>query len=91
MTKSPTQAKPPVVERLREALGSDARVATALGANRNYVTRWRDAGCIPERWALDVHRLRVSDRWGLITYWEVLIEAEHVRLADSGSRSINGT
>lgn len=73
---------PPVVERLRAALGSYAKIADALGANRNYVTRWRDAGCIPERWALDVHRMKVSDEWGAITYWEVLIEAEQSRLVE---------
>lgn len=70
---------PVVVERLRAALGSYAKVAEALGANRNYVTRWRDGGCIPEQWALDVHRLKVTDEWGAITYWEVLLEAERVR------------
>ncbi len=85
------QSAPAVIERLRAALGNDARVAAALGTNRNYVSRWREAGCIPERWALDVHRLRLVDEWGQITYWEALIEAERVRLADSGSRSIDRT
>lgn len=76
---------PPTVERLRAALGSYAKVADALGANRNYMTRWRRAGCIPERWAFDVHRLRVVDQWGTLTYWDVLIEAERARITSSFS------
>jgi len=79
MDKTDTENKPPVVDRLRAALGSDARAAEALGANRNYMQRWRQAGYIPERWALDIHRLRIKDEWGPLDYWEVLIEAEKWR------------
>lgn len=60
--------KPNVLERLRAMYGNYAKIAAALGANRYYVSRWRDAGCIPERWALNVHRLRLVDEWCPITY-----------------------
>lgn len=79
VSSAPVPTAPSVVERLKAALGTYAKVADAIGANRNYVTRWRDAGCIPERWALDVHRLRIKDGWGSITYWDVLLEAEAAR------------
>lgn len=82
---SEKQNPPAVVDRLHAALGNDARVAAALRTNRNYVSRWRDAGHIPERWALDVHRLRLTDEWGSITYWDVLLEAEQARAAKKNS------
>jgi hypothetical protein len=74
------QNRPCLLERLRGILGSYGRVCVALGVPDSYPVKWRKADCIPERWALDVHRLGVRDRWGAITAMTVLYEAEEARL-----------
>jgi hypothetical protein len=71
---------PAVIDRLRDIYGSYGKVCKALGVADSYPPTWRKSGCIPERWALDVHRLNVGDRWGHITAMTVLYECEDVRL-----------
>lgn len=73
--------KPVLLERLREIHGSYGKLCKALSCPDNYPMNWRRAGYIPERWALDIHRLNVRDQWGQITAMTVLYEAEEARLA----------
>lgn len=72
--------KPSLMERLRTIYGSYGAYARALGVTDAYPQKWKQAGYIPERWALDVHRLNARDEWGQITAMTVLYEAEAARL-----------
>lgn len=80
-TSNVVQFRITVLDRLKASLGSYGRVATALGVEANYPTRWHKAGYIPEIWALDVHELFIADHNGPITVFDVLIEARDVRRA----------
>ena len=73
-------ARPVLLERLRAVFGSYGKFCAAIGVTDNYPPKWKHSGYIPERWALDIHRLDVRDRWGPITAMTVLYEAEEVRL-----------
>lgn len=75
------QKKPPLVERLAAVFGSGGKLCKAMHVPDNYPTKWKQGGYIPERWALDIHRLNVRDQWGQITAMTVLYEAEEARLA----------
>lgn len=68
-----------LLDRLAAHFGNWYRLTEALGVNRNYSTRWRAEGCIPELWALDIEALGVSDTYGTITAYTVLLEAAAVR------------
>lgn len=73
-------ARPVLLERLRAVFGSYGKFCAAIGVTDNYPPKWKHSGYIPERWALDIHRLNVRDQWGQITAMTVLYEAEEVRL-----------
>lgn len=72
---------PCVLERLRNHFGSYCKVCRALEVADPYANRWRKIGYIPELFALSVDRLHVRDRYGEITAYTVLEEAEAVRAA----------
>jgi len=73
--------RPPLLERLKTIHGSAGKLCKALSCPDSYPQKWRSCGYIPERWALDIHRLNVRDQWGQITAMTVLYEAEEARLA----------
>lgn len=80
MNQRKTPESPRIVARLKAALGSEGAICRALGIPDNYTTKWKQTGYIPERWALDIHRLNVTDEWGAITAMTVLYEAEASRM-----------
>lgn len=73
--------KPVLLERLKLIHGSAGKLCKALSCPDSYPRKWTSCGYIPERWALDIHRLNVRDQWGQITAMTVLYEAEEARLA----------
>lgn len=70
---------PSLLSRLVAYFGSNYRLTQSLQVNKNYATRWLREGYIPEMWALDVEALGVTDSFGTITAYTVLLEAAAVR------------
>lgn len=81
MSAKSERKSPQLLERLRDIYGSYGKFCAAIGVTDNYPPKWKSAGYIPERWALDIHRLNVRDQRGQITAMTVLYEAEEARLA----------
>lgn len=79
MQKLNAENLPSLLNRLAAHLGSWYRLTQALGVNRNYSTKWRASGFIPELWALEIEALGASDSYGTITAYTVLLEAAAVR------------
>ena len=67
---------------MKSVLGNDAKVAESLELQRNFITRWRREGYIPERHALAVERLGIVHDGEKITAYDVLFEAERARAAN---------
>lgn len=80
MEAKPERNSPRLLERLRAIYGSYGKFCQAIGVTDNYPPKWKQAGYIPERWALDIHRLNARDQQGQITAMTVLYEAEAARL-----------
>ncbi|MGE0289507.1 MAG: hypothetical protein AB7I42_25960 [Bradyrhizobium sp.] len=89
MGASSERIRPCLLERLRSIFGSLGKLCRTLGVPDSYPVKWRKCEHIPERWALDIHRLQVRDQWGQITAMTVLYEAEEVRLRKM--RELNST
>lgn len=81
---------PSVVERLVQHFGSGAALCRALGRRDHFAVAWRREGFIPETWALDIERLEVVDKWGEITAYDVLLDAEKVRRKRAGLEALEG-
>jgi len=81
---------PPIIERLVKHFGSGSALCRALGRTPNFATAWRRDGFIPETWALDIERLEVVDKWGEITAYDVLLDAEKVRRKRAGLEALEG-
>ena len=79
MPKLNAENLPSLLDRLQVHFGTWYRLTEALSVNRNYSTRWRQEGYIPEMWALDIEALGVTDSYGTITAYTVLLEAAAVR------------
>ena len=80
-SRTRTETRPSILDRLIASMGSPVKVAAALEVNRNYCTRWAKEGFIPEIWALYIEEFGIVDKWGPITCHDVLREARAARSA----------
>jgi hypothetical protein len=71
--------EPSLISRLVAYYGSNYRLTQVLGVAKNYATRWLREGYLPEMWALEIEALGISDTYGTITAYTVLLEAAAVR------------